>query len=252
MYTKFNDKLLPEGVFLGNQTDIQKKTNYLNYCSNAHAENLFLYNKHYPLVIGVNFPYHDIIKKNFEDKMINYYYDNIEQQAAAGDGYNIGWGDEEFREFITPLYSKTLSELFMCWKDTTKIKDGYFHHEDAEEWKFEWNPYVTLYLQTEKISYNGWHLHSNPTAMMNGTSLCTTFYLNIPENGGEISFQCAGNIVKLKPEKNILYCFPSWLSHMPEAQQSEGTRICINTDFITPNKLYVKPSNDQPTSGSFW
>jgi len=203
----------------------------------------FLNGHRVPFLIKIPFPFHDVIKERFEKLFVESFYRQIGFRVANQLGYNVTICDTDFQDFIAPLYDAVLRRKFTSVKDCTK--------EILEELDFDWlAKKYTIYIQTKEQNNNIWHSHLGSTEHI--ISLCTVFYLNIPEKGGEIEFITDDNkILKVKPEKDMLYCFPPWLAHRPVEVESSETRICLNTDFCIPNRVYVKPDKNSPLP-TFW
>tara|TARA_B110000285_G_C14830707_1_gene470746 strand:+ start:114 stop:683 length:570 start_codon:yes stop_codon:yes gene_type:complete len=100
------------------------------------------------------------------------------------------------------------------------------------------NPYVYVQQPNNNYVTNNFHNHIS-TAYISSTT-----YLNIPNEGGEIGFLVGGNenptIMKIKPRRNKMYFFPSWLYHTPYPHKGYQNRITINTDFESNIRISPK------------
>ena len=92
---------------------------------------------------------------------------------------------------------------------------------------------IRVYKQTSKEYKSALHSHIH---IMH--SISAVFYLNIPQEGGEIYFEYMkgsrfGNLeLKLKPLINKVYLFPSWLPHTPLPHKDENiTRLSFNWGY---------------------
>lgn len=240
--TKFDLSSLPSNVEVAarpNYIELKKEEDkefiWADPC--LQAEN-FLNGHNVPFLIKIPFPFHDVIKERFEKLFIESFDKEIDFRIRNQLGYNVTIDDIDFQDFIAPLYDAVLRRKFTSVKTCTK--------ELVEETDFNWfAKKYTIYIQTNKQNNNVWHSHLSDINHI--ISLCTVFYLNIPEKGGEIEFITDNNeVLKVKPEKDMLYCFPPWLAHRPVKVESNETRICLNTDFCIPNRVYVKPDKNSP------
>ena len=68
------------------------------------------------------------------------------------------------------------------------------------------------------------HLHTS--------TLSGVFYIDPPNEGGELEFIIGERIFRLKPERNKLYIFPGWLYHRPLPQRDRLERISINMEYF--------------------
>ena len=93
-----------------------------------------------------------------------------------------------------------------------------------------------VYVQSPKFSANFYHNHIHTPQ-----TICGVMYLDIPQEGGEIEFIhypdfTPDNPIRIKPQEDKLYLFPSWLYHKPLPHSSSTPRICINIGYITGSK----------------
>lgn len=222
---KFDITSLDDDVFIGNLSQKFPLRGHHQYSGSGYVN-----------VIEIDFPYSNMIKENFEDKMIQRYNSVIDQQVLDNMGFNTPYTDPDFLEKITPLYHQTIRQVLCCFEGY-----GIDSAERNKVIEFQWEPEVYVYVQTEKKSYNFWHHHQKK-----GPSVSSTFYLNVPEDGGEIKFKFAEEEISIKVEEDKLYLFPSWLYHVPVEHVGNKTRICINADFYTPNRPFL------PGYNQFW
>jgi hypothetical protein len=219
---KFDITSLDDGVFIGNVNKSFPLRGHHHYSGSGYVN-----------VIEIDFPYSNMIKQNFEEEIVQRYNSVIDQQIIDNMGFNTPYNNPNFLEKITPLYHQTIRQVLCCL-------EGY-GIESVNQHKlieFQWEPEVYVYVQTEKKSYNFWHHHQKK-----GPSVSSTFYLNVPEDGGEIKFKFAEEEINIKVEENKLYLFPSWLYHVPAEHTGDNTRVCINADFYTPNRPFLKGYN---------
>jgi hypothetical protein len=220
---KFDSSLI-KNVFLGNLSQTY-----------SHA-NIERYNDGYAWLLEIDFPYSDIVKERWSEDMKSVYYSKIDTQIGNSGGYNVSYFNEDFQKFITEKYNEVLPQHISCYE-----KDGIPVDEFQGTIDFEWIPDVYLYLQYGKKSYNTWHHHQRK-----GRAVTTCFYLNVPKEGGNIDFRLSCGIESIKPKENKLYVFPSWQLHMPTKQKDDEVRFCINADFYTPKRPYIREA------GGFW
>jgi len=225
---KFNPDLVKD-AFVGNIPEIKEKP------SAVHA-NIRRFSCGYAWLLEIDFPYSDIVKEKWSEDMKSVYYSEIDIQLKNKGGYNVSYLNEEFQKFITKKYNEVLPQFISCYE-----KNGIPEDESQGIIDFEWIPEIYLYLQYGKRSYNTWHLHQQK-----GHAVTSTFYLNVPKEGGTIDFSLSDGITSIKPKENKLYVFPSWQLHMPTAQKDEEIRFCINADFYTPKRPYIR------YDGGFW
>jgi len=76
------------------------------------------------------------------------------------------------------------------------------------------------------------------------TSIASVFYLDLPEEGGELDFYFGDTSARLKPKLNTLYVFPHWVYHKPQPQKDSKYRICINMEFSSYDRPIVKETGD--------
>jgi hypothetical protein len=76
-------------------------------------------------------------------------------------------------------------------------------------------------------------------------TICGVMYLDLPRIGGEIEFieypdRGENNPIKIKPQEDKIYLFPSWLYHRPLPHISPITRICINFGYVSNSRPILK------------
>jgi hypothetical protein len=106
--------------------------------------------------------------------------------------------------------------------------------------KSSYNAIFNVYIQTPKFSANHYHNHIHTPQ-----TICGVMYLDVPQEGGEIEFIhypnfTPDNPIKIKPQEDKLYLFPSWLYHRPLPSSSSTPRICINIGYITSSRPITK------------
>ena len=76
-------------------------------------------------------------------------------------------------------------------------------------------------------------------------TICGVMYLDIPEEGGEIEFihypdNGEDNAIKIKPQEDKVYLFPSWLYHRPLSHTSNISRLCINFGYVSDSRPILR------------
>ena len=105
---------------------------------------------------------------------------------------------------------------------------------------------LRAYVQNNKENSSFYHNHKTPG------SISGIFYLDPPQEGGEISFlinpdQDIPHLKEIifKPKKNKLYLFPYWMYHKPLPQKDEDYRICFNWVHGSPTRPIHKFTKSQ-------
>jgi hypothetical protein len=100
---------------------------------------------------------------------------------------------------------------------------------------------LNLYIQDNDPSYtSNFHTHIQTSQAISGV-----FYLDLPKEGGELEFFHEPTIprenpLRIKPQEDKLYLFPSWIHHKPTSQKDSKPRICINIGYISNTKPMLK------------
>jgi hypothetical protein len=100
---KFDITSLDDDVFIGNLSQKFPLRGHHQYSGSGYVN-----------VIEIDFPYSNMIKENFEDKMIQRYNSIIDQQVLDNQGFNTPYTDPDFLEKITPLYHFALCIIGIC------------------------------------------------------------------------------------------------------------------------------------------
>ena len=180
-----------------------------------NGELLKVHRNRYKLVclVEIGFPYHDEIKQQYKEGMVKGYYEDMVEMTEKKAGYQTLYKNPEFISSIGPLHAQAIDMNFK------------FNYERIEGLNFE----PMLYIQRENAGTSLPHNH-----LHGGTSISTTFYIDLPEKGGEIRFYFGPkDVVTIKPKPNVLYAFPSWLHHTPLPHSGTETRVCVNVDYFT-------------------
>lgn len=96
---------------------------------------------------------------------------------------------------------------------------------------------LRLYIQDNKFYKSEYHNHISSPG-----NICSVFYLNIPKEGGELSFSSSKfkEEIIIKPRENKIYFFPKWLDHKPLPQEDPTPRLCFNWDYPGNTRPIVK------------
>tara|TARA_R110000803_G_C11826595_1_gene302693 strand:+ start:50 stop:625 length:576 start_codon:yes stop_codon:yes gene_type:complete len=125
--------------------------------------------------------------------------------------------------FTTPTYNNLFSHSVHNTKDTVVYSRS------------------KLFIYVQKGGYKEPTFHNH----IHSSYLSSVTYLNIPKEGGEIGFLLGKDEVKIKPKRNKIYFFPSWLYHAPYPHKDNINRICLNIDFESNTRV-------SPLSGEWW
>jgi len=104
---------------------------------------------------------------------------------------------------------------------------------------------INLYIQDNTVNEKRLRFHNH---MDSPGNLSLVFYMNIPEENGEISFKFFPyeEDFKIKPKLNKVYVFPSWVYHKPNKHEDNINRLCFN---------WIYPGNIRPIHkilGNLW
>lgn len=168
-----------------------------------------------PILVECEFETEDFFKQHSK-KIIDCYNKNI-SKAEEINVYSVHY----------PPAVEELKDKF------TKAMNDIFYSDSKKSYELE----CYAYIQTCKKYRSVMHCHA---LNKDNPKICSTFYSNMPEEGGEFCFLYEGEEVCIKPRVNTLYIFSSFLNHKPMPHKGEETRICINTDFFTTNKSIFK------------
>jgi hypothetical protein len=149
-----------------------------------------------------DFPYHDSLKP-YKEELVNYY------NSLKKENKNLADCPLSHTHPLHALLSPKLNKL---------IKKNYWVNPPLIDYGF------TLYIQNHIQSTSFYHNHLSPS------SISGVFYLDPPQEGGEIIFSInpGSEEIIIKPKKNKLYLFPYWLNHTPLPQKDEKYRVCFN------------------------
>ena len=101
---------------------------------------------------------------------------------------------------------------------------------------------MMAYFQTNEETQNIWHNH------IHDSSITATVYINptLEGEGGELLFwHPKDGEVKIQPQKDVIFFFPSWLMHKPLPQTREEPRICLNWAYDSSTRPIHKLSGDR-------
>jgi len=171
-----------------------------------------------------DFPYHDYLKSYKEDLINHYFYLKKENKNIT--------------DFDLPLFHPITT--FLIPKLNKIIKKNYWTDKPIA------NLGLRAYVQNNKENSSFYHNHKTPG------SISGIFYLDPPQEGGEISFlinpdQDIPHLKEIifKPKKNKLYLFPYWMYHKPLPQKDEDYRICFNWVHGSPTRPIHKFTKSQ-------
>jgi len=106
-----------------------------------------------------------------------------------------------------------------------------------------WSHFVCgVYIQNNKDGVYEYHSH------VKQNSLTGLFYIDPPkqDEGGELEiWDLPDAPLKIQPEKDSVYFFPSWLVHRPLPQTSPTTRISINWGYVCDNRPVHRLTGDR-------
>jgi len=159
--------------------------------------------------------------KPYKEDMVNQYFKTID----VIDGNNTPYKNNEIEKSLSFRFEKTIKDNFIVTRNIKEIK-----------------PWI--YVQNNKHTLNQWHNH------INSATLNATLYLDPPKDGGELCFIYPDNLqeniedtyIKIKPEENKLYVFPSWIMHKPLPQKDKKYRVCINLEWYCKQRPISKES----------
>ena len=89
------------------------------------------------------------------------------------------------------------------------------------------NSNIQVYIQDNKEGRSIPHSHETTS------TITATTYLDPPEEGegGELELSYNEQKMRIQPKKDIIYFFPSWLTHRPLPQTREKPRVCLNWGY---------------------
>jgi len=178
--------------------------------------NDFSFNRLHKYVHEYDFPYHDFLS-SFKGRV-------LEEYGNKGDMYgpisNIGCEIKEINDFLIPKLNLLVESYYSLDKP--------------------WAPHgIMLYVQDNKDSNHTFHNH------MGAPVLTGVFYLDPPQNGGELEIMdLPFDSIKIKPKKDKVYIFPSWAYHRPLPQEDTTPRISFNWGYISSKRPVHKLSGD--------
>lgn len=156
-------------------------------------------------------PYIDDIKKQWEEKFDE---DRIEGQKT----YNVIYENPKLQKLVEDKFLQIIYNYYVTEPSFYPIE-------------------LNLYIQNQN-SYSYYHNH------LKNASLTATFYLALPEKGGELSFLIGDQYINLKPQLDKIYVFPGWLYHAPLPQEDNMDRICFNLEYFSLQKPLHKNTHE--------
>ena len=166
---------------------------------------------------------HDDIVK-FKDKILDEFGQhnplNIEEGKIV---INCPIQNKEINNYFQNLFHKILHQYYSvgeAWRGST----------------------IGAYSQNDKSGTSEFHTHIKANLITGLT------YIDPPNKneGGELEiWDFPYNPIKITPEKNIVYFFPSWLVHRPLPQKSSLTRISINWGYDSYTRPIHKMTGDR-------
>lgn len=144
----------------------------------------------------------------YKQKIIDLYFKEINKVKTQG-FLNVEFKNEFIRNKIQKIYYNILLDHFYLTEPLKDLK-------------------LFIYAQDNKRFESEWHSHYHCS------TIASTFYLQLPKNGGGIEFADynLGKNTIIKPQLNKLYVFPSWMYHRPLPQFDDTIRICFNIDYF--------------------
>ena len=158
------------------------------------------------------------------DEVVSHYFTKIDYSK----GFNVKYLNPLIRGTIIPRIHEIVETNF----DTEVIDNPYGFY---------------LYVQNNQHYKSVFHNHRLCKPGTTDSSITTTFYLQLPKQGGGFEIcTTPGNMEHNKQfdlQESTLYIFPSWLYHRPMPQQDSEYRICFNYDVMTTNRPKFIPGN---------
>jgi hypothetical protein len=153
-----------------------------------------------------DFPYEDFLIKYRDSLISNYFIRRKKQEITNNESLTDIAIEKEISDFLVPKIDKIVQDNY--WVGDCLINLG-----------------LRVYIQDNFNYTSFYHKH-----VADPGSLVGVFYLDPPENGGELSFKLNidGEPWILKPKSNKLYLFPNWIDHTPLPQKDNKPRICFN------------------------
>ena len=102
--------------------------------------------------------------------------------------------------------------------------------------------YFMAYYQSSSDNRSIWHSHIDVSTIL------ATIYINPTKEGegGELElFHPFEGPMKIQPEKDQIYVFPSWMLHRPLPQTREEPRICLNWGYVSSMRPIHKLTADR-------
>jgi hypothetical protein len=161
-----------------------------------------------------DFPVHDLFYPYKED-ILNQYWDLL--PINKDNTNNFLYQNPKLENIIIPLFLDILKHNYVVSPLVSPIK-------------------LWAYIQNNDNYFSKLHNH------INTSTINATFYIDPPENGGELYFSMEDEECTIKPQKNKIYLFPYWLHHKPLSQSSSTYRICINLEYKCQSRPMHIPS----------
>lgn len=165
-----------------------------------------------------DFPVHNLFMESKEE-LVSIFWDKIGEYDSGNIPLDYVFSNSGIINLVKSMFVRIL-------------QDNY----DIEENDDIFNRPLGMYVQNHENYLPVYHNHVN-VATVN-----STFYIDPPENGGEISFLVGAETINVQPLPNKIYVFPSWLYHAPLPQKSPIERVCINMGYYSKSRAVHKNS----------
>lgn len=144
-------------------------------------------------------------------------------------GYNVPLRRDKLWLNLRDIHESVFSNFYLFQEKFCPMDSDFSVYKQTNE---KWSR--PDHLPPHKV----WHNHIEDSTI---TSVC---YLDPPKDGGELSLFMCGAKEKIKPVKDIIYTFPSWILHKPEAQKDKTPRYSINWGKYSFHKVVHKVTGD--------
>lgn len=158
----------------------------------------------------------------YKDQIVKDFYDS--HKNNEGEGYSREVKVKEVYEIIKPLWLELINY--------------HFHPIPEPRGNFQ----IWAYIQNDSNNRSVWHNHTE-------AEINTVFYLDAPEEGGELEIlhvNPEGAIFttkKIKVTDNKLYCMPFWTYHRPHSQKDKKERVCFNIQYKCKDRKRLIQNN---------
>jgi len=159
----------------------------------------------------------DELNQAHKSKMIDT-FERDKDNRKLGKGHNSLYADPAYTSIISNAFLNLVDEEFVVSDPVSPIT-------------------TWIYVQNNVVSTNIWHNH------VKSSTINAVFYINPPQEGGELQLLLHNTMYSVKPEKNKIYIFPYWMDHRPSSQVDPEWRISVNIEYMCLKRPILKKQN---------